>query len=358
MSTSMMGTMLLLLGVGAIAGMQLTGILVDRFRSETMAVVGAVAMALVLSVPLAAHSLTPALSGALLFGVTAGVADVAMNAASVDLQRDYGRPIVASFHGTFSVGTVIGSLCGAGSFAIGLGSVAAASSIGAVCLIIVAGSAVGLRGRHRAAPSRQASPVEGPTAWSHHRKVLVLGALAFFLLLCEGSAMDWASLHAQQRLGASASTGALTVASFLAAMMVSRFSIDRVTGRIGAVRVLRIGSLVATAGMLIVIASTSMALLVCGWIVFGLGLAVGVPQVFTAAGNLSHGRSGRNLSRVVGVGYVAILAGPAITGWSIELVSWTGAFLVPLAAVLACAAGASAVGPRAQRPHATISDRV
>jgi MFS family permease len=108
--------------------------------------------------------------------------------------------------------------------------------------------------------------------------------------------------------------------------------------------VLRYGSLVAAVGIVIVIASESIPLVVCGWTVFGLGLAVGVPQVFTAAGNLTGGRSGTTLSRVVGLGYVAILAGPAVTGWLIEFVSWTGAFLVSLIAVLVCAVNAPAVG--------------
>lgn len=350
MSTSMMGTMLLVLGVGSVIGMQLTGVLVDRFGGEAVAILGGAAMAVALVVPLTAESLVPVLYGALVFGVTAGIADVAMNAVAVNVQRDYARPIMASFHGMFSVGAVIGSLLGAGGFAIHLDGGAAALAVGWVCVLTVAGAAVGLRGRYltdRQLPAPEdGAPAKVQTGRGRH--VLLLGMLAFLLLLSEGSAMDWASLHAQQRLGASPSTGAFVVASFLVAMMLSRFVIDRVTARVGAVRVLRAGALVAAMGMLVVIVSTSVPLLICGWIVVGLGLAVGVPQVFTAAGNVSAGRAGRDLSRVVGVGYVAIMAGPSITGWLIELVSWTGAFLVPLVALLVCALSASVVGTSAQ----------
>jgi MFS family permease len=73
-----------------------------------------------------------------------------------------------------------------------------------------------------------------------------------------------------------------------------------------------------------------------GWALFGVGLAGGLPQVFTVAGNLGGPTSGRTLSRVVGVGYLAILGGPALIGWMVELVSWTGALLVPLCAMLVC----------------------
>lgn len=356
MSTSMMGTTLLILGVGSIVGMQLTGILVDRFGSEAVAILGGAAMAVALVMPLTAESLVRALWGALLFGVTAGIADVATNAVAVDVQRDYGRPIMASFHGMFSVGASIGSLLGAGGLAFDLDGTTAAVAVGGACVVVVAGAAVGLLGRYRTGrplPPDHDAPTEVQTWRGHRRHVLLLGMLAFLLLLSEGSAMDWASLHAQQRLGASPSTGAFVVASFLTAMMVSRFAIDRVTGRVGAVRVLRVGALLAAAGMVVVIVSTSVPVLICGWIVVGLGLAVGVPQVFTAAGNVSGARTGRDLSRVVGVGYLAIMAGPAIIGWLIELVAWTGAFLLPLVALLVCALSASVVGTPPQAAKVT-----
>ncbi|MBN1174481.1 MAG: hypothetical protein JXA67_20100 [Micromonosporaceae bacterium] len=51
-----------------------------------------------------------------------------------------------------------------------------------------------------------------------------------------------------------------------------------------------------------------------GWALFGLGLAGGVPQLFTAAGNLDVRASGALMARVVGLGYVGLLAGPAIVG--------------------------------------------
>jgi sugar phosphate permease len=45
----------------------------------------------------------------------------------------------------------------------------------------------------------------------------------------------------------------------------------------------------------------------------------------------------------VGVGYLAILGGPALIGWMVELVSWTGAFLVPFGAMLVCSLAAPVV---------------
>ena len=47
------------------------------------------------------------------FGVSSGISEVAMNAAAVDVERRYGRPIMGAFHGVFSVGNVVGSLISA-----------------------------------------------------------------------------------------------------------------------------------------------------------------------------------------------------------------------------------------------------
>ena len=139
---------------------------------------------------------------------------------------------------------------------------------------------------------------------------------------------------------------ALAVGAFVVAMTVVRFTVDRVAHAVGRVWVLRGGSIVAAAGILTVIMAPNLPVVLAGWALFGLGLAGGVPQVLTAAGNLGGG-SARTMSRVVGVGYVAILGGPALIGWLVQLVSWEGAFLVPLCALLICALGARLVAPNA-----------
>lgn len=346
-STAMMGTVLLVLGVGSIAGMQLTGSLIDRFGAEAVALGGGIAMATAIVLPLSATGLVHAFAGAFLFGLATGCADVGMNAAAVSIERDYGRPIMAAFHGVFSIGTVAGSLLGAAGFALKISTVPVVGAVGALSVAIVGAASLGLRGRlgRGAVASTDTSQNAALPKNSRRVRVLLLSLLAFLLMLAEGSAMDWASLHAQQHLGGSASQGALAVGTFFVAMTIGRFVVDRLVSAFGPVQVLRTGALVACAGITIVSFGPSLPVVVMGWALFALGLAGGVPQVFTAAGNLSGGSSGRTLSRVVGIGYVAILAGPAIIGWLVELISWRGALLVPLCAVVVCVFAAPAVAP-------------
>jgi MFS family permease len=350
LSNAMLGTVLLILGAGSLVGMQLSGALVDRVGSGRVATIAGAMLAAAITLPLTASSLGQAIAGAFVLGTAAGCADVGMNALAVSVERDYGRPIMASFHAMFSIGTVVGSLLGAAGFALRLGILAMTTMIAIICLAIVGSAFWALRNRQERSSGGhldEASVPVAPTTERHRRRVILLGMLAFLFFLSEGSAMDWSSLHAQQHLGAPPSLAALAVGSFVMAMTASRFAVDRVAQAMGPVWVLSGGAVLAMVGMLTVILAPDLPIVLVGWALFGVGLAGGLPQVFTAAGNLGGPASGRTLSRVVGVGYLAILGGPALIGWMVELVSWTGALLVPLCAMLVCVLAAPVVA-RAQ----------
>ena len=347
MSNAVTGTVLLILGIGSLAGMQISGVAISRWGTERVAVMAGVALAVSIMVPLAATTIGQAAVGAFVLGTSAGCADVGMNAAAVDVERDYGRPIMAAFHAVFSIGTVIGSLLGSAGFALQLTTLTTTSTVASICLMTVGAAFTGFRG-YRARRELDSEEIPALPAQVDRRlrlRVLLLGILAFLLLLSEGSAMDWSSLHAREHLGASAPSAALAIGSFVVAMTVARFAADRVAQAVGPVWVLRGGAILAAAGILAVIMAPNLPVALAGWAWFGLGLAGGLPQVLTAAGNLGGG-SARTLSRVVGVGYVAILGGPALIGWLVELVSWQGAFLVPLCSVVICAAAARLVAPK------------
>lgn len=347
MSNAVTGTVLLILGIGSLAGMQISGVAISRWGTERVAVMAGVALAVSIMVPLAATTIGQAAVGAFVLGASAGCADVGMNAAAVDVERDYGRPIMAAFHAVFSIGTVIGSLLGSAGFALQLTTLTTTSTIASICLVTVGAAFTGFRG-YRARRELDSEEIPALPAQVDRRlrlRVLLLGMLAFLLLLSEGSAMDWSSLHAREHLGASAPSAALAIGSFVVAMTVARFAADRVAQAVGPVWVLRGGAILAAAGILAVIMAPNLPVALAGWAWFGLGLAGGLPQVLTAAGNLGGG-SARTLSRVVGVGYVAILGGPALIGWLVQLVSWQGAFLVPLCSVVICAAAARLVAPK------------
>lgn len=350
MTTAMVGTVLLTSGIGALVGMQVCGVLLDRLSGPSVTLSAGMAMAVSVLVPLAAATTAGALGGALLFGVATGAADVSMNAAAIGVERVYGRPIMASFHAVFSLGSVAGSLLATVAFAFHLPALAAAAVVSVLVVTVLAAISrwlVGftLRAGEDGVPNEDLAVIPPERKAASLHRVVVLGLLAFLLLLSEGGAMDWSSLHAQQHFAAHPAVGSLTFGCFVTAMTLGRFCVDRIAARVGAAVVVRWGCTLATLGIGTVIVAPVISVALVGWLLFGLGLSGGIPQVFTAAGGAGEGSS-QVLARVVGMGYVAMLAGPALIGWLAQLSSINTALLLPLCATAVCVLAAAAVGPR------------
>ncbi|MCX5043628.1 MFS transporter [Aldersonia sp. NBC_00410] len=326
-SKATLGMLLLFLAGGALIGMQLSGPLADRFGSRTIVGVAAVTLcATVLGPGFATNAV--ALGAALVaFGFANGALDVSMNAQAVHVEQRYGRPILSAFHALFSCGGLAGSLCGAATLALGWDVRATLLVAATVGFAVTAGCTSRMLGHVPERHTDTAAPTRGS------RMILVLGLIAFALLMSEGVATDWSTLQVKEHLGTSDATAALAFGAFSVMMTVGRFGADRVSAAIGPMRVVRYGTLIAAVGITMVMLSVWPALTLAGWALFGLGLSGGVPQIFTAAGNLS-GSPGTNMSRVFTMGYLGLLAGPAIIGWLTKLVPLTSALVVPLVAVL------------------------
>ncbi len=199
--------------------------------------------------------------------------------------------------------------------------------------------------RGSALPVSPSDDSPAPRRFRASRKVFALAAVAFALLMTEGVANDWSALQLREHLGADEATAALAFGAFSTTMTVGRFGADRVSGRYGPVAVVRWGALLAAAGLVLIIASMWVPLTLCGWALLGIGLAGGVPQIFSAAGNLGTTTAATDMSRVFSLGYLGFLAGPSVIGWLSEPTSLTTALIFPLVLVVLCACFASIVDP-------------
>ncbi|WP_333760982.1 MFS transporter [Streptomyces sp. IBSBF 2390] len=354
-SHATLGGLLVLLGLGAFAGMRMAGPLTDRLGARVVVPAGGVLCGATLVLPgLARDPWT--LAGALfVFGVCNGCLDVSMNAHAVHVEKAYGRPVMSGFHATFSVGGVLASLVAASAASAGLDLVASMAATGAVGIAIALASARALLPADPAgADTRAADEAEAsPTGKRRDTggRVWLLAVLALMVMLCEGAANDWSALHLKDVLGAPASTAAFAYGTFAAAMTIGRLVTDRLVARFGSPAILRHGSAMAAVGITLVALGPWMWAAFAGWALFGLGLSGCVPQLFSAAGHADPAAAGANVSRVAGLGYVGMLAGPAVIGWLTHLVALNHAFvlLTLLCVTTAVAAGVLRTGPERTR---------
>ncbi|MBU3061732.1 MFS transporter [Nocardia sp. NEAU-G5] len=383
-SHATLGMLILLMALGGIAGMQAAGPLADRFGSRTLvAAAGCWVSLAVLGPALATGPLALALA-LLAFGVGNGALDVSMNAQAVQVERAYPRPIMSAFHALFSCGGLAGSLVGAAAMHRGWDVRATMAAAGVLGLVVIglcvprllpridalpavadsiggeivaeqtgervttpesAGSAVDARPTRATAQAESAQPPARAPRESAHRKVFALAAIAFAFLMTEGVANDWSALQVREHLGVSDATAALAFGAFSTTMTAGRFTADRVSGRFGRVAVVRWGALLAAAGLILIIISTWLPVTLVGWALLGVGLSGGIPQIFSAAGNLGTAAAATDMSRVFGLGYLGFLAGPSVIGWLSKLGSLTAALAFPLVLILVCAVFARIVRP-------------
>jgi MFS family permease len=326
-STAVLGYLLLLLGGTALLGMQVGGRLIDRLGSRVVVVVAGLALSVCLVGPGLATS-TPTLAVALgLLGAFNGVIDVAQNAHAVEVERAYGRPIISAFHAFFSLGGLIASLIGGILIALDTDVRLTLAGAGVLGFLLTLAVRPGLLPPSPATTREPGVPrVHAP--WS--LRVVILSLLAFVLLLSEGVAYDWSTVHLHDSLGASKSVAAWAFGAFSVTMTVVRLVADRIVARIGAAAYVQRAALVGAAGLLGAALAPNPALAIIAWAVFGVGLAGCVPQFFSAAGNIDPAAAGTYLARVTGTGYLGLLAGPAIIGILTNWVSLTTAFTVPI----------------------------
>jgi MFS family permease len=346
-SHSTLGLLLVALGCAAFVGMQVAGPLADRFGQRKLVPAAGVLCGLALVGPGFARTWWALGLTLVVFGFTNGAIDVLMNSHAVIVERAYRRPIMAAFHAVWSVGGAIASAVGAVALRSGVSTAAALGGCGALCVVVslVAGRFLieDTEVHTSARPvGRGATPV---------RLVLLLGGLAFALMLGEGVANDWSALEFRDVLGTSASTAAFAYGSFATAMTVGRFLTDRVAALVGPAAIVRYGAGLAAVGLAVAAASPWVPLGLVGWALFGMGLAGGVPQLFSAAGNLDPRSSGVLMARVVGLGYVGLLAGPAMIGGLSRWMPLNVTFLAPLALCVLAVVFAPVLNSRETEPE-------
>jgi MFS family permease len=335
-----LGLLLLLLGGGAFIGMQVAGPLADRFGAHRVVPVSAVLCSLALVLPGLATSGLALGAGLLALGLGNGSLDVSMNAHAVEVEHAYDRPIMSAFHAVWSVGGFLSALIGSRTLSWGWAPVTTMSIATGIALVASIAAAPALLRR----VPRPARP--GPKRRRRMTgRIWAMAGLALLLMLSEGVANDWSVLHLQTVLDAPPGTAALAFGFFSAAMTVGRLLTDRVVARVGPVAVVRYGSAIAAVGVLTSALAPVAPLAIAGWTLFGIGLSGSVPQLFSAAGHADRDNAGANVSRVAGLGYLGILAGPAIIGPLTNLMPLNLTFLLCVVFCLVAVAGAGFVSP-------------
>ena len=302
-----MGLLLLCLGLGSLAAMQLTGVLSARYGSRPIILVGGCGLAGLL--PLLAVAGSPVSLGLTLlaFGAALGSLNVAMNIHAVEVERAAPKPLMSGFHALFSVGGFAGATVV--TFLISsnvspLASTLVASLLMAIAMVFAAPRLL------RASHSQT-----GPLIVAPHGIVLLLAALAAVMFLVEGAILDWSALLVTGKRLVSVAQGGLGYSIFAIAMTAGRFGGDFVTARVGDRATLFWGGIATMAGFALLLAAPIPAIAMSGFLLIGLGASNIVPVLFRGAGAQRAMPTGLAVAAIATAGYAGILVGPAGIGF-------------------------------------------
>jgi MFS family permease len=353
--------------LGAIVAGLAAGMLIRRFRSSRVAVVGTVVTAFGVLAAGVSPSWALLAAGLFVAGSMDAITDVAQNSHGLRVQRRYGRSILNSFHAAWSVGAVIGGLMGGAAAGLGIPTPAHLAVSGAVfCVVAVVSYRWMLAGPEPTDESEDAEAAAGaeearvesdPSVASvaavagrsalRFGTVAVLAALVLVSMsaaIVEDAGNTWAAVYLSGSLDASVTIASLGFVSLAGMQLVGRLVGDVMVDRLGQRTVARIGGVLVAVGMGLALAFPSIPGTIVGLGAAGFGVATLIPGAMHAADQLPGFRRGTGLTLLSWLMRLGFLFSPPLVGliadatslrWGLLIMPVAGAIVLLLAGVLA-----------------------
>jgi MFS family permease len=259
---------------------------------------------------------------------------------AVAVEHRYGRPILPSFHGAWTLGGILGAGYALAAAHLPLWT---AGLVALVPLLVVAAPFLPREHGELVAAAEHAQ-----VPW---RPILLVGLGMVLFYMVDTAAQTWGPTYLDDTLGAPSTLVALATLPYLVASLVLRLSGDSLVARYGAVPVLRTGAVVASLALLVVVTAPTWPVAVLGFTLLGAGVSVIAPLSFSAAARIAGGEQARVdavIARFNQFNYVGGLLGAVLTGL-VGAGSLRLGFAVPMVLILFILPLARAFAPAGYR---------
>lgn len=307
-SETSLGLILFTLPVGSFLSLPLSGWMTAKLGSRKVVVVAAVAYALALVTLGLAPSVFQLIMGLFLFGLAGNMLNISVNTQAVGVEAMYGRPIMASFHGLWSLAGFTGASIG--QYMLG------ESILPYQHFLIVFGFAmIILLVSQRYILREDVSGGEGQPIFAKPDKSLItLGVIAFCSMICEGTMFDWSGVYFKKVVMAKEAWLGAGLTAFMSTMALGRFIADWLTNRIGSKKILQLSGVLTASGLLLAVAFPNLITAIIGFLFVGFGVSSVVPLVYSAAGRSKVMSPSVALAAVSTIGFLGFLSGPPLIG--------------------------------------------
>lgn len=324
------GLVLFLIPVGKFVAIPLAGFLVSRLGSRIMVQASVFGYALSLFLIGAVSSIYALGACLFFFGVFWNMCDISLNTQGIVIERLFGRTIMASFHGGWSLAACLGAVIGFFMIMAGVPPFIHFSvSALLILLIILCGRRYLQDDRVRQFEEVEVKEEKGqketPALLSFIRKpeliLIQFGLAGLFGLIVESAMFDWSGLYFESVLQVpkSLQIGFLV---FMVMMTVGRFLANWAYSRLGKQRVLQLAGAFIFIGFFVsaslggVFDNMILKVVVnsLGFMLVGLGISCVVPTIYSLVGAKSHTPVGIALTILSSISFVGSLVAPVLIG--------------------------------------------
>lgn len=307
------GTILLMIPIGQICGMAISGIMVSRIGSNRILPVCIIFynLALIL-IGLASDQYTLIMS-MIFFGFCGNFCNISINTQAVNIEAKYSKPIMASFHAGWSLAGLCGAAIGLLMAALGIATSYHFTSVALLCLANLFFNYKYLQTdikKKKNSVEQAAKRKNKPESF-----LFLLGLVAFCGMAAEGAMADWSGLFLKDVVGIKESLAPIGLTAYMLTMATGRFFVDNATQKWGRRRVLQLGGLLISTGLFLAVAFPYFAVTLIAFMIIGLGTASIVPTIYSTAGQKTKISTGMALTIVSSVSFLGFLLGPPIIGY-------------------------------------------
>lgn len=309
LTDAQLGMVLLALPVGSLFSLLISGWLIHKWGSKTVVLTSLSLYGLSLVSIGLPDTVAGLMASLFFFGALGNTVNISVNTQAIGVEALYGRTIMASLHGLWSLAGFIGAAIG--SVMIGNGVIPLHHFLlvfGFVLLATLAAARFTLKEDYN---RQQKAPL---FAWPP-RSLMRLGLIALCSMICEGAMFDWSGIYFQKAVGAEKGWVGAGYTAFMCTMATGRFFADRFTNKFGVLFTLQCSGILIATGLLIAVFFPFLWPALVGFLLVGFGVSSVVPLVYSAAGKTEKLSAGAAIAAVSTIGFFGFLAGPPLIGF-------------------------------------------
>jgi len=313
LTDAQLGTILLMLPVGQLLTMAISGKLVSTYGSAKVLRIVALLYATVLC--LIGFTTNAYQLGAVLFlfGIVGNMCNIAVNTQGVAVEEIFQKSIMSSFHGAWSIAGFTGALIGLLTMNIGMDTL---SHFIIIFVLIIINTSVNYR---YLVPGKAKTKEKTSLFTKPERSLMQLGIIGFFSMAVEGAMFDWSGVYFQDIVQAPENLVIVGYASFMIMMASGRFIGDFVISKLGRKLTLQASGILMFLGMMISVIYPDFWVCTFAFMLVGIGVACIVPTVYSLAGKNNKVSAGVALAMVSSISFLGFLMGPPLIGYIAEL---------------------------------------